>query len=187
MCVCARACARARVCMRVGTRRREAAARAENGPASRSFSPAQNSGGLAGSRPAPALPGTQLASVLKWKPNPGGDPAGCGMGQGLEGAAPEGQHRRRGRRRCRESGEEGETAPASPGGREASEVVCGARERAGEGRGRDEVCLNASSLKFSASVVISSLNAYLCHAEIGFIINSWSHPQRLKGPRRFVH
>jgi hypothetical protein len=78
-------------------------------------------------------------------------------------------------------------APASPGGREALEVVCAAREQAGEGRGRGEVCLNASSLKFSASVVISSLNAYLCHAEIGFIINSWSHPQRLKGPRRFVH
>lgn len=52
---------------------------------------------------------------------------------------------------------------------------------------RGEVCLNANSLKFSASAVISYLNAYLCCAEIGFIINSRSHPQRLKGPRRFVH
>lgn len=57
----------------------------------------------------------------------------------------------------------------------------------GSGGRRDGVRLNANSLKFSASVVISYLNAYLCRAEIGFIINSRSHPQRLKGPRRFVH
>ncbi|MEJ1270048.1 hypothetical protein NN561_000868 [Cricetulus griseus] len=92
--------------------------------------------------------------------------------------AREGLPRRRGRRRCDEFREEPATVPASPGGREAWEVVCGAKERAGGGRGRAEVCLNASSLKFHASVVISSLNAYLCRAEMGFIINSWSHPQR---------
>lgn len=76
-------------------------------------------------------------------------------------------------------------ATASPG--RARGCGGGSRGSGGSGGRRDEVCLNANSLKFSASVVISYLNAYLCCAEIGFIINSRSHPQRLKGPRRFVH
>lgn len=83
--VCECVCKGALVCVRVGTQRREAAARAERGPASRSFSLAQNSGVRAGSWLAPALPGTQLAAALRWKPHPGRDPAICGARTGGSG------------------------------------------------------------------------------------------------------
>lgn len=188
-CVCARACARARVCVcvcvRVGTQRREAAARAEREPSSRSFSPAQNSGVRAGSWLASALPGTQLAAALGWKPHPSWDPAICGARTGASG--PRGFAPPQGAPEVRLMPGGAGDGPREPWRARGWGGGLWGQGASGRGRGRDEVCLNASSLKFSASVVISSLNAYLCHAEIGFIINSWSHSQRLKGPRRFVH